>query len=83
MLHSGVVLAITFCEKELKSNLEYQKLQKESVGKGSPSKSDRRNWLNLILCLPLAKWRLIFCQIDSALNAIVDKIKKSELWEEN
>jgi hypothetical protein len=70
VLHREVVLAITFFEKELKSNLEYQQLQKESVGKGSPSKSDRGNWVNLILCHPLAQWRLIFCQIDHALNVI-------------
>lgn len=75
MLHKGVVLAITFFEKELKSNLEYNKLQKESVGKGSPSKSNKGNWVNLILCLPLAKWRLMFCQIDSALNAVSLLIK--------
>jgi len=33
VLHRRVFLAITFFEKELKSNLEHQKLQKESVGK--------------------------------------------------
>jgi hypothetical protein len=33
VLHTGVVLAITFFEKELKSDQEYQKLQKESVEK--------------------------------------------------
>ena len=75
MLQRGVVLAITFFEEELKSNPEYQNLQKESVGKGNPSNSDGGNWVNLILCLPLAKWRLIFCQIDSALNAVSLLIK--------
>jgi hypothetical protein len=31
VLQRGVVLAITFFEKELKTNLEYQKLQKKKV----------------------------------------------------
>jgi hypothetical protein len=41
VLHRGVVLAITFFEKELKSNLEYQKLQKKVLEKEVPQNTIR------------------------------------------
>jgi hypothetical protein len=51
VLHGGGgdVPANTFFEKELKSNLEYQKLQKKVLEKEVPQNPIGGNWVNLIL----------------------------------